>query len=129
MTRLLISLVILTLGLVQCADREKKDKIKKYDKPNNPFLTTYSGGYTIEVEGLRNTRDIELYVLADNGKAQWMHLKTQGRKEPEIMTRKYGTWTATESYLKVTIDGNTGPLIEEYEMKAGIFYNKETPKR
>jgi hypothetical protein len=117
------------LNLVQCGERDRGQTTEKYDKPENPYLATYAGGYTIEVKGLGNTRDVELYVLADNGKAQWMLLKTGGRKEPEIMTRKYGTWTATDSSIKISIDGNSGQLIEEYVMKSGVFYNKESSDR
>ena len=121
--------LILMLSLIQCGNKDKGQTAEKYDKPNNPYLTSYAGGYTIEVKGLGNTGDVELYVLADNGKAQWMLLKTAGRAEPEIMTRKYGTWTAKDSYMKISIDGSTGQLIEEYEMKGGVFYNKESSDR
>jgi len=93
------------------------------------YLAAYSGGYTIEVNGLGTTRDVELYVLAENGKAQWMHLRTNGAKEPDVLSRKYGTWTAKKSYLKIMIDGNTGQLIEEYEMRNGVFYNNESSDR
>lgn len=119
----------LALGLNQCTDREKKQSTFEKQRTDNPYLKTYSGGYTIEVKGLRNTGDVELYVLADNGKAQWMNLATAGRKEPEIMTRKFGTWTAKDSYIEISIDGNTGQLVEEYEMKNGVFYNKNIPDR
>lgn len=121
--------VTLILNLSQCGHKDEGQTTEKSHKPKNPYLTTYSGGYTIEVTGLGNTGDVELYVLADNGKSQWMLLKTAGGKEPEIVTRKYGTWTAEDSYIKILIDGNTGQLIEEYEMKGGIFYNKESSDR
>jgi len=131
MKRTAVRFMVLTLTftLLQCSPTEKREKVRKSEISTSPYLATYAGGYTIEVKGLGNTGDAELYILADNGKAQWMHLKTQGRKEPEIMTRKYGTWSADDFYLKITIDGNSGPIVEEYEMKAGVFYNKTEPYR
>ena len=92
-------------------------------------MAAYSGGYTIEVNGLPTTRETELHVLADNGKAQWMHLRTNEGAEPDVLSRKYGTWTASSSYIRIAIDGNTGQLIEEYEMRNGVFYNKESADR
>jgi hypothetical protein len=58
-----------------------------------------------------------------------MHLKTSGAREPEVRSRKYGTWTARKSYIQITIDGSTGQLVEEYEMSNGVFYNKESAER
>ena len=132
MTRSMKTILALAFLVIpfQCRDKDKRQtKDQQHESPKNPYLATYSGGYTIEVYGDGDTGDVELYVLADNGTAQWMHLKTAGLKEPEIMTRKYGTWEAKDSYIKISIDGNTGKLVEEYVMRSGIFYNKEASDR
>lgn len=124
------SLVLIILLLAGCGQGRKIEKLQaEVEKIDNIYQSAYSGGYTIEVRGLGVTRDIELYVLAENGKAQWMHLRTNGGREPDVLSRKYGTWTAEKSYIKIEIDGNTGQLIEEYEMRDGVFYNKESGDR
>jgi hypothetical protein len=120
--------LLIAIAFSQCTERKYQIKNETIGF-DDTYLKIYSGGYTIEVDGLGTTGDVELYVLADNGKAQWMYLVTAGRKEPEIMSRKYGSWTAQDSYIRISIDGNTGQLIEEYEMKDGVFYNKDTPNR
>jgi hypothetical protein len=119
----------LMVTLIKCGDSNKRQATEQQETIKNPYLSTYSGGYTIEVYGVGDTGYVELYVLADNGIAQWIDLKTAGRKEPEIMTRKYGTWEAKDSYIKISIDGNTGKLVEEYVMRSGVFYNKESSDR
>ncbi len=121
--------VILIILLTSCNNPDKNKDTSKIQKVENTFMKAYSGGYTIEIKGQVNSGDAELYLLAENGKAQWMYLKTIGRKEPEIVTRKYGIWTASDSYLKISIDGTSGPIVEEYQMNAGTFYNKATPDR
>lgn len=120
--------LLFTLAFSHCTER-KYQTANEIAGVDDTYLKIYSGGYTIEVDGLGITGDVELYVLADNGKAQWMYLVTSGRKEPEIMSRKYGSWSAKDSYVRISIDGNTGQLIEEYEMKDGVFRNKENQNR
>jgi hypothetical protein len=120
--------LLLTLGLFQCTEQKSQSTYENVDF-DDTYLKSYSGGYTIEIEGLGNTGEAELYVLADNGKAQWMYIATRAGKEPEIISKKFGSWTATDSYIKISIDGNTGQLIEEYELKNGVFRNKETQSR
>lgn len=123
-------LALIILSFVGCNQAKEKEKSRTGLKnEDNVYLSESSGGYTIEISGLPTTRDVELYVLADNGKAQWMHLKTNGAREPEVRSRKYGTWTARKSYIQITIDGSTGQLVEEYEMSNGVFYNKESAER
>ncbi len=69
-------ILILAFGLIQCSQTGDKEKVRKSEISTNPYLSTYAGGYTIEIKGLSNTIDAELYLLANNGKAQWMYLKT-----------------------------------------------------
>ena len=62
----------------------------------------------------------EAYALGVNGSAVWVNgLKdASGKLQTQ---KKSGTWTAKEGYIKVTIQGNTGAIVQEYKLKNGRF--------
>ena len=52
-----------------------------------------------------------------------MWIKNDGNGNAKIMSKKNGIWTAEEGKIKITIQGNTGPIVEEYVLKNGKFVN------
>ncbi len=85
------------------------------------YIKKYSAAYSIGNE------TGEAYALKEDGTCTWIYgwmssgkLKTQ---------KKYGTWTAREGYIRVSVSGNTGIIVEEYILKNGRFVNKEDSNR
>lgn len=88
----------------------------------NPYITQYEGGYMVEVRGISNQTDAELYVLHDSGAAKWMWIKVQNG-QTQILSEKWGSWTAAINSIKITIKGNTGDLVEQFNLVNGKFVN------
>lgn len=85
------------------------------------YIKKYSAAYTI------GSDTGEAYALKEDGTCKWIYgwmsndkLKTQ---------KKYGTWTAREGYIRISVSGNTGVIVEEYILKNGRFVNKEDSNR
>lgn len=120
-----LPLLLILIVLLSCKSRESNE-IKE---SNNKYLSIYSGGYTVEVKGYSSDNDVELYVLHNSGKAKWMHIVNDGYGDAKIMAEKTGVWTANEKKITLTIQGNTGPIVEEYVLKKGRFVNTLTDER
>lgn len=82
----------------------------------NPFMQQYAGGYIVEVNGISNEESGEIYVLHENGNAKWMWIKIKPGGQTEVQSEKSGSWTATQDNISITIDGNTGIIIEQYKL-------------
>jgi len=80
------------------------------------FLKRYSGSYSIMV----GSDGSEAYALAENGSAVWVYgwKDSSGKLQTQ---KKSGNWTAKEGYIKVTIQGNTGAIVQEYKLTNGRF--------
>jgi hypothetical protein len=109
--------------------KEYPSKQSDISKEDNVYLLQHSGGYSIEVVGLPSTQEMEVYILAKNGTAKWMYLKAHKAKGAEVVSQKPGRWTANESNITITINGNSGEINEQYQKKNGVFYNTQFPER
>jgi len=116
----IIPAVIFVLILLMSCDSNNSDV---NNKSNNKYFVEYAGGYTIEIIGYSSNDEAELYVLHLNGKAKWMLISNDRSGKAKIMSEKSGSWTADEGRMKITIQGNTGPIVEEYLLKNGKFVN------
>jgi hypothetical protein len=81
-----------------------------------PYLKKYAGTYSIMV----GNDGSEAYALAENGSAVWINgwKDSSGKLQTQ---KKSGSWTAGDGNIKVTINGNTGKIIQEYKIKNGRF--------
>lgn len=111
-----ISLIIL---LVAC----KTENPKTIEVNNNEYMAKYAGGYTIQVIGHISKDDAEAYALNKNGRAKWMYIVNDGLGNAKVMSEKDGSWTAEEGKIKIIVQGNTGPIEEDYILKNGRFVN------
>lgn len=114
---ILLLITFVTILLTSCDNKSSEMK----ESSNNKYLVEYSGGYTIEILNYSSNDDAEVYALHENGNAKWMWIKNDGYGNAKIMSEKIGIWTAEEGKIKITIQGNTGPIVEEYVLKNGIF--------
>ena len=116
-----ITLAITFISLLITSCDSNNSEIK--ENSHNKYLATYSGGYTIEILGYSSDDDVEAYALHENGKAKWMLIVNDGYGDAKIMSEKSGVWIASEGKIKITIQGNTGSIVEEYVLKNGNFVN------
>jgi hypothetical protein len=94
--------------------------ITAFGQTNN-FIKKYSGAYNIGRDA------VEAYALKADGTCVWIYGWTgNGKLQTQ---KKYGTWTAREGYIRISINGNTGTIVEEYVMKNGRFVSKEDSSR
>ncbi len=85
------------------------------------YLKKYSGAYNIGRDG------VEAYALKEDGTCTWIYgWMSNGKLQTQ---QKNGTWTAREGYIKISINGNTGTIIEEYTLKNGQFVSKDDSNR
>ena len=87
------------------------------------FLEKYSGSYNIMV----GSDGSEAYALKADGSAVWVYgwKNSSGKIQAQ---KKYGTWTAREGFISVSIKGNRGTITEEYRMKGGRFVSSSNPQ-
>ena len=128
--------IILIILFRVCATSKMAKDTTPISKPatieeNNPYLTKYAGGYTVEINGL-NVSEIddyaEFYILASNGKAKWMMVKKDGQGNVVPKDEQSGTWTATETLIRITASMGTKDTesTEEFELMNGKFINIQT---
>lgn len=108
------SLLLLLIGLSYSCGNTSNNNQKAPEV--NPLKQQYAGGYIVEVNGISNEESGEIYVLHENGNAKWMWLKVKPGGQTEVQSEKSGSWTATQDNISITIDGNTGPIIEQYKL-------------
>ena len=96
---------------------------------NNVYLDKYAGGYQVDVNNISSNNDAEVYVLRNDGSAKWMYILNDGNGGAKIQSEKNGNWTASENNITITINGNSGSIIEEFDLKNGEFYDKLTGER
>jgi hypothetical protein len=72
------------------------------------YLKKYAGAYNVMV----GNDGSEAFALAANGSAVWIYgwKDSLGKLQTQ---KKYGEWTAKEGYIKITINGNTGKIVQE----------------
>ena len=66
--------------------------------------------------------------MNENGKATWMWIENDRSGNTNVKQKKYGTWTATENKISISIQGNTDIIKEEFELKRGIFIDTLTKR-
>jgi hypothetical protein len=91
------------------------------------YLQKYAGAYTIVVSGYSGDAS-EAYALKPDGNAVWIYGWRDGHGKLQTQ-KKYGTWSTREGYLRISIAGNTGKIIEEYKMKNGRFVSTDSNDR
>ena len=103
-----------------------EDKRITYDQSNpivgksdNQYLSKYSGAYSVVVAFKSDWE--EIYVLTKDSNAKWMFLDARS-KDVTVMKTLNGNWTATNSYIKISINGS--PEMAHFELTNGIFYHK-----
>jgi hypothetical protein len=96
---------------------------------NNPFVKKFAGSYLVEIKGLPISNKVEAYALAENGMAKWMFIEEDSNGQAKATSKKSGTWTATETQISITIEGNSGSIIEDYILTNGIFVNTISSER
>lgn len=121
-----VSLVVLIIIVIALVNGFGSDPAAIPDlKPaastvHNAFLSEYAGEYTVEVDGYSDT-DKESYVLRKNGTATWMLIVPDASQGERKASEKYGTWTATEGNIVISIQGNTGTITEEFDYRNDRF--------
>ena len=119
----LVVLIIIVIALVKGFGSDPAaipDPKTAASTVNNAFLSKYAGGYSVEVDGYSET-DKESYVLMKNGTAAWMLIVADASQGARTASKKYGTWTATEGNIVISIQGNTGTITEEYDYRNDRF--------
>lgn len=91
------------------------------------YTAKYSGAYNIVVTGQEGD-NAEAYALRSDGTATWVfgYKDRSGKLQTQ---KKDGKWEAKANYIKIIIQGNSGPIIEEYNFKNGKFVNSESSSR
>lgn len=74
----------------------------------------------MEVVGYTGT-DIESFILRKDATATWMMIVPDATKGARTESKKYGTWTAAENKVVISIKGNTGTIIEEFNYRNDKF--------
>jgi len=116
---LIILIACISILLTSCDTKNPQTK----KSSNNKYLSEYSGGYTIENLGYSSDNEIEAYALHKNGNAKWMLIVNDGYGNAKIMSETSGVWSASLGKIKITIQGNTGAIVEEYILKNDKFVN------
>ena len=106
-----MKIIILAFGIVL--------SIQSFAQVN--YVKKYAGTYTIGQD------TGETYALKEDGTCTWIYgwmssdkLRTQ---------KKHGKWTAREGYIRISVSGNTGIIVEEYVLKNNQFVNNEDSNR
>ncbi len=96
----------------------------------NPNLQKFAGGYIVEVKGIPDTNEGEIYVLHQNGSAKWMWIFVQSNGATDVKSEKTGTWEAAEDRITIRIKGNSGNIVETYSLVGGkLVYGDRSLKR
>lgn len=102
---------------------------KEIAAPKENLRTKFHGSYMVETRGIPSSSPVEVYNLHENGKSQWLFVEVNNKGEAIIKQTKEGTWTATDNSVSIKIKGNTGDLIENYEIKNKVLTNVENSGR
>lgn len=97
--------------------------------PPTNFRSKFAGNYEIEVKGVSSDQSVEVYLLEEDGNASWLWLYHNGKGGAIVDDKKNGTWTASKSDLSISIRGNSGMIVESYEIRNGVLTNTLLPKR
>lgn len=89
----------------------------------------YSGNYKVEVLGVSSKKEVEIYVLEADGKAQWLWVYYVEGKKGKVDDRKKGNWYVKEGEIKIDIQGQSGLISETFVDTDGILINKSINKR
>ena len=118
----LISILLIMFSNCSSDNRNENQNINAtHTEVNNPYIKKYASGYTIEVKGIKSQTEVEAYALTENGEAKWLWIEKDGHGGAVLKQKKTGTWTATENKISIKIQGQSGPITEEYVLQNGKF--------
>ena len=116
------SILFFTLIFLSCSN-SPSEQSPSVNSTINPFMQKYAGGYIVEVNGVPNTDEGELYVLHQNGSAKWLWISVLSNGSTQVKSEKTGIWEATQNKITITIKGNTGNIVETYSLVGDKFVN------
>lgn len=121
---ILILILLIPFALIGCVQQTKQNPADTPQTPQqeNPYLSQYSGTYEVMVKGYPGT-DTETFVLNRSGSSSWT--ASMGT----LKSTKRGTWTAKEGEIIITVQGNTGEIVETFKLQGGIFVSTMSPDR
>lgn len=122
-TFIIIFIVMFILG---CKPKlvEKQQSIQNVEV--NPVLKQYAGKYEVYIKELGITDDSESFTLYESGLAEWKWFE---RKSGHVNSVKSGIWSADKKLLKITIEGNTGRINENFMIENGKIHNNSRTLR
>jgi len=87
------------------------------------FLQKYAGTYY----GTAYYADFELVELKSDGTCRWIYIwESKGKSHRQ---EKFGIWTATGGYIRISLNNGIGAIVEQYFMKNQEFVNKDDSNR
>jgi len=118
----IVCIFLFSLIVFGCTQKQTQKQqiqtVKKTEK--SPFLKKFAGTYEVYVKNSGITEDSESYTLYESGLAEWKWFE---RKSGHIKSLKNGIWSADEKLLKITIEGNSGRISENFKIENGKISN------
>tara|TARA_R110002167_G_scaffold366420_1_gene596492 strand:- start:10294 stop:10860 length:567 start_codon:yes stop_codon:yes gene_type:complete len=93
------------------------------------LMQKYSGNYKVEVFDTSSKEEVEIYILDDDGKAQWLWVYYDNEKKGKVDDRKIGNWYIKDGNLTIHIRGQSGVISETYVETNGVLINTLIKKR
>lgn len=92
------------------------------------LMQKHAGNYKIEVIGLSSKDAVEVYLLKEDGDADWLWVyDIAGTRK--IDDRSDGWWSMKDSTITISIRGNSGIMEEVYKLDGEYFRNVDIKKR
>lgn len=105
---------------------EEEAHVKQRRKDS--LMHKHAGNYKIEVAGVSSKDAVEVYLLKEDGNANWLWVyDIAGTKK--IDDRKDGWWTILDSTITISIRGNSGIIEEVYKLNGEYFRNVDIKER
>jgi hypothetical protein len=87
------------------------------------FLQKYAGSYYATA----SYADYKFVDLKADGTCRWTY--TWDNKGKSQSQEKFGKWTATAGYIRISLDNGIGTIVEIYVMKNQEFVNRDDSNR
>ncbi len=115
-------------SLEKLNSRMVQEKYLFEKKINDSLLLIFSGNYKIEVDGVSSKDAVEVYLLKNDGTAEWLWVYDIANSK-RIDDRKNGWWTIQDNIIKINIRGNSGVIEEVYKSENGSIRNTQLKRR
>lgn len=89
----------------------------------------YAGSYSIEVDSISSSPEMEVYVLHEDGSAKRIYLVSDFAGGARIHSEKSGLWDASQYSISITVQDNSGLITETYSFRGGRFVNERIDDR